>query len=414
MKKKDKIWYNKTDVDKSKFIFYFNFMKIKSIKSVQNLNNKRILLRADFNVPVKKGKILDEFKVMQGLETICYLLKNQSKVIILTHLGKPKAGIKEKKYSVKKIADALSRKLDKKVEYVDDISGFKAGTAVTKMKPGDIIMLENIRFAKGEESNSKILAKNLAKLADIYVNDAFAVSHRNHASVSAIKRYLPAYAGLLLEKELINLSMALHPKGSLVVVLGGAKIGTKLPLIKKFYKQADKILIGGGIANNFYKAQGKEIGQSIFDNDSLKFAKNYQAKNLIIPVDVVAEDIISKKITVRSADRVSKREAIYDIGPKTIHIFASIIKKADTIFWNGPLGMFENQKYKHGTLAIARVIASRSTGKAFGVVGGGETIEALSMTKMIKYVDWVSTGGGAMLSYLGGEKMPGLYGLVNK
>jgi 3-phosphoglycerate kinase len=388
-------------------------MKIKSIKQIKNLVGKRVLLRADFNVPIKDGVIKDDYKLVKGLQTIKFLKDNGCKIIILTHLGKPKPGKIDKKYSVKPLANRLSVLLNEKIEYVDDCAGLKAGTKVSKLTNGQILILENIRFEKGELKNGNQLAKNLSKLADIYVNDAFAESHRDYTSMSAIKKYMPSYAGLLLEQEVISLSKALTPKKPLVVVLGGAKIGTKIKLIKNLQIKASNILIGGALANNFFMARGLEIGASLFDKESVNFAKKFSNTKVILPVDVVVMEKGSKNAVIKFANKVGETDAIYDIGPDTIRLFSSLIKKANTIFWNGPLGRFEDQSFKHGTIAIASVIASRSHGQAYGVVGGGETVEALKMTKMLDYVDWVSTGGGAMLAYLGGEKMPGLKSLVN-
>ena len=388
-------------------------MTIKSIKKVKKLTGKKVLLRTGFNVPIKDGEIKDECKIINHLPTIRFLLRHKCKVIIITHLGRPTPSKKDKKFSVKPIANRLGIILDKKVKFVRDGIGLKAGTEVSKMKNGEILMFENIRFEKGELKNCKILAKNLAKLADIYVNDAFAVSHRAHASISAIKNYIPSYAGFLLEKEIINLNKALNPQKPLIIIIGGAKMATKIPLIKKLQKKAWRILIGGALANNFFIAHKLEIGRSLVDDQSIKFAKGFKSKNIILPIDVVISNKKSGwRAIAKNVSQVDKNDYIFDIGPKTIRLYTNFIKQAKTIIWNGPMGVFEEEKFKHGSLSIARVIAARSTGSAFGVVGGGETIEALKMTKMIDYIDWVSTGGGAMLSYLGGEKMPGLKGIV--
>lgn len=388
-------------------------MKIKSIRQAKKIGGKKVLLRADFNIPIKDGKIKDDFKIIACLPTIRFLLRYKCKIIIITHLGQPKK--EEKKYSTEPIAEYLSKILDRKVKFIDECIGFKVGNVVSKMKEGEIIFLENVRFEAGEIKNDNKFAKGLSSLADIYVNDAFAVSHRRQATVSAIKKYLPAYAGLLLESEIINLNKVMRPKKPLIIVLGGAKIHTKIPLIKKLNKKAYKILIGGAIANNFLAAHNLEIGRSLADKESIVYAKKVKNKNIILPIDVIVNSKKdgSGKVTVKDIDKINKKEIILDIGPRTIHLYAHLIKKAQTIVWNGPMGMFERERFKYGTLGIARVIAARSSGKAFGVVGGGETIEALKMTKMFEYVDWVSTGGGAMLSYLSGERMPGLDGIYD-
>ncbi len=389
-------------------------MNIKSIKDRKNLLGKKILLRVDFNIPVESGKIIDDFKIQRHLLTIKYLIKNNCKIIIISHYKRPKN--KDKKYSLEPIAEYLSKLLKQKINFIENCVGFEVGTAVSKMNNKDILLLENLRFEAGEEKNSKIFAKHLAKLADIYVNDAFAVSHRHHASVCAIKNYLPSFAGLVLENEIDHLNKIKHPKKPLIVVLGGVKLTTKIPLIKKMQKKAYKILIGGALANNFLSAYNFEIGKSISDKKSIKIAKKIiknENNNIIFPVDVIIGSKSDKwRPIAKTLKQVGKKDYIFDIGPNTIRLYAKYIRKANTIIWNGPLGMFEDSHYKHGTMAIGQLIASRSKGKAFGVAGGGETVEALKKSKMIKYMDWVSTGGGAMVSYLSGAKMPGLKGLI--
>jgi len=396
-------------------------MKIKSIKKVKKLAGKKILLRADFNVPLENGKVVNDFKILRELPTIQFLIDNNCKIIIITHLGRPKPGKIKKEFSLEPVANKLSKLLFKKVKFVDGNFGFKAGTEVSKMKNKDVLILENLRFEKGEKSNSKIFAKELARLADIYVNDAFANSHRNHTSMSAIKNYLPFYAGLLLEEEVIHFEKIFNPEKPLIVIIGGAKLDTKIPLITKFIKKAHRILIGGAIANNFFLAHNIEVGQSHIDKKNLNLTKSIinrptsSSKKILLPIDVIVSSKSLKwKPEIRKINSINKNEYIFDIGPETIKLYSKFIKKAKTIIWNGPLGMFEEDHYKSGTLVIAMLIAARSSGKAYGVVGGGETVEALKLTKMLEYVDWVSTGGGAMLSYLGGEKMPGLRGLIKR
>lgn len=377
------------------------------------MSGKKVLLRADFNVPIKNGKIKDEFKLREQLPTIRFLSRYNARVIIATHLGRPEKEADRRKHTVKPIVDRLKEMLGGNVGYVDDVAGLKAGSAVGHMQDKDVLVLENLRFEPGEIDNNRRFAKQLSKLADIYVNDAFAVSHRKHASVAAVKEFIPAYAGLLLEKEIMSLEKVLHPEKPLVVVLGGAKIKTKVPLIKRFHKKAEKILVGGALANNFLAAQGCDVGKSAVDPKSIAFAKKSKYSKLILPEDVV----VSRKergwrAESKNVNKVGSDEYIFDIGPKTIKLFSHYIKKANTIIWNGPLGLYEEAEFRHGTLALAGFIASRSRGHAFGVAGGGETVDAIKMTQMLDYMDWVSTGGGAMLSYLGGEEMPGLKWLI--
>ncbi len=392
-------------------------MKIASLKKIKSLKNKIVFLRVDFNVALAGSKIKDDYKIKAGSETINFLLAAGASLVIATHLGEPK-GKPEAAYSVKPIALHLKKLLGKPVKFLPETVGAKVDKAVAALKPGEIIMLENLRFNPGELNNNSKFAQELARLADIYVNDAFAVSHRDQASVSAIKKYLPSYAGLLLEKEVTALNKILKPKKPLVVIMGGAKISTKAPLISKLKGTASQILVGGALANNFFKYQKLEIGKSLFDADSQVYIKKfYTGKKLtakiFLPIDVVVKTKRGEA-AVRLPEAIKKDDIILDIGPETIRLYAGIIKNAQTLVWNGPMGKFEEASYKQGTLSIARLVASRAGGRAYGLVGGGETIAALELTKMAEYVDWVSTAGGAMLTYLGGGKMPGLSKIVRK
>ena len=382
-------------------------VKIKSIRNIKNLSGKAVLLRADLNVPSKNRVVKDDYKIVMILPTIRFLLRHNCRLIVATHLGRDN--------TAKPIAKRLAELLDRKVLFVSDCVGDKAAKTIAGAKAGEIILLENLRFDAREEKNDKKFAKNLARLADIYVNDAFAVSHRDHASVSAIKKYLPSYAGLLLEQEILNLEKVLKPKQPLVSIIGGAKVETKIALLNSLAKKSKRILIGGALANNFIAAHGFNIGRSLANKTSISLAAVLVKKhdNIILPVDVlVAKKINSASFKVKSVNQVKNDEIILDIGPRTVKLFADFIKEANTIIWNGPLGLFENTHFKHGTLSIARLVAARSTGKAYGLVGGGETIEALRLTKMELYIDWVSTGGGAMLAFLSGELMPGLKRII--
>ena len=386
-------------------------MKLVSISKVKNLKNKKVLVRVDFNVALEAGKVKEDYRLKAAVPTINFLVSQGAKVILIAHLGDP-AGQVVPALSLKPVAKALAQIIKQPVTFVSETVGYKADNEVAKMEAGDIICLENLRFNEGELKDNIKFAKRLAGLADIYVNEAFSVSHRAHASVSAIRKCLPTYFGLQLINEIENLDKILKPVLPLVVIMGGAKINTKAPLIAKMSVLADQVLLGGGLANNFFKQQKLEIGKSIYDKDSAVFVKKFfKGKKLlskiILPIDVVVCDR-QKKAKIKNVDAVNKSDLILDIGPETVALFASYIKKAATIIWNGPLGKFEESTYKHGTLAIATAVAARSTGKAYGLVGGGETVEALKQTKMESYVDFVSTAGGAMLSYLSGEKLPGL------
>lgn len=391
-------------------------MKINSLKNIKSLKGKKVLLRVDFNVPILNGKIKDDHRILAGLETIEFLLKKKASLVIISHLGAAK-GEFDKQYSLSPIAFHLEKLLRKKVNFLSNHDPEAALNVVSNIKEGEIIFLENLRFNKGELSDNAAFAKKLASLGDIYVNDAFSVSHRPQASISSIKKYLPAYAGLLLEKEVTALYKIIAPKKPLVVIMGGAKISTKAPLIFSLYGKADKILIGGALATTFFKLFGFEVGKSFYDEKiSPKVSKMLKEekyfKKLVLPIDLVVKGR-NDKVRVCFPDEVKKSEMILDIGPETISLFAENIKKAATLVWNGPMGKFEEDSFKQGSLSVARLVAARSKGSSFGVVGGGETIEVLKMTKMEEYIDFISTAGGAMLSYLGGENMPGLEKIIS-
>jgi phosphoglycerate kinase len=385
-------------------------MKIQSIKQLKNLKNQRVLLRVDYNVVIEKGKIKEDYRLQASLKTIKWLLAKGTSLIIISHLGQPQGESKE--LSLRPVAKHLQKLLGRPVKFIPEVLGNQVKTAVAKLKPGEIILLENLRFRPEETSNDQGFAEKLARLADVYVNDALAVSHRAHASVAAIKKYLPVYAGLLLTEELQALDKVAKPRLPLVVIMGGAKIETKAPLIAKLFKSANQILIGGALANNFFAEQGWEVGQSLIDQTGQTVLQQFYSQNklkskIILPIDVVVKNRLGR-VRLCRPDQLTKSEMILDIGPQTISLFAKYISQAQTLIWNGPMGKFEEAPFKQGTLSIARSVAARSKGRAYGVVGGGETIAALNLTKMAEYVDWVSTAGGALLAYLGGEEMPGL------
>jgi len=390
-------------------------MKINSLKQKRQWRGQTVLLRVDFNVPAVNGKISEDFRIASALPTIQFLLTKGARIIIISHWGDPKG--REATLSVKPLARRLQKLLKHPVKFVPETVGSKASEAAARLGNGDIIFLENLRFNEGEKTNSKLFARELSTLADVYVNEAFSVCHRAQASVSAVTAYLPAFAGLQLEAEIRSLQKILQPKKPLVVVMGGAKISTKAPIIKKLYSRASYILLGGGLANTFWRYQGLEIGKSIYDAEADKTIASFIKYKKILPKIILPIDVVVKSRDGSNCQKllkdIKKTDYIFDIGPESIELFSSYIKKAQTIVWNGPLGKFEDAPYKHGTISIGVAIAARSTGKAFGLIGGGETVEALKMTKMESYVDWVSTAGGAMLSYLGGEKMPGLKNIIS-
>lgn len=339
-------------------------MKLKTIKNLKNLKEKKVILRCDFNVPLKKGKILDDFRIKAAFPTIKYLLSKKAQILLISHLGDPK-GKKVEELSLKPIANYLKRKLGVKITLFKEIpqelhfSGKK-----------EIFLLENIRFWEGEEKCEMEFAKKIAQLGEIYVNEAFSVSHRKHASVYLLPQLLPSYLGLCFEKEIKNLEKFLKsPKRPLVVLVGGAKIETKAPLIEKFLEMADWILVNHLI--------WKEIQE--------KTPNLQNSPKIIHPCDKKGED--------------------FDIGPQTLKVFEEKIKTAKTIFWNGPFGKIEDKKFQEGTKEIAKMILKS---KAYSLVGGGETIEFLNSLKVLKKFSFVSTGGGAMLEFLSGKRLPGL------
>jgi phosphoglycerate kinase len=408
-------------------------MQVKSIKSIKNLSGRVVLLRVDFNVPVQGGRVMDNYKIENSLPTIEYLLNKKAKVVLLTHLGRPigydgrgKSGY-DKKFDLKPVVRRISELLKKPIKFVVDkkigrandqhIYFAHAQREIDKMKAGEVVILENMRFFPEEAEKIIELSKKLASLGDIFVLDGFAVAHRYAASVSGVAKFLSSYAGLLLEKEIVGLNKIMQkPKRPLVVVLGGIKMETKIPVLDSFLKKANNVLLGGGIFNTYLWATGHKVGSSLIDKgykkEALKYCRN---KKVVLPIDIVAgrQDGSNARV-IRLIDKLklSSDEVISDIGPETIRLFAQYIKKANTLVWNGALGHFEQHPYEYGTRAIARLLAARSRGRAFGVCGGGETVELLRDLKLMDEVDLVSTGGGAMLEYLGGKKLPGVEAII--
>ncbi len=390
-------------------------MKLKSILQLKNLKNKTVLVRVDYNVALKHGKILEAERIERSFATINYLVKKKAKVILMSHLGSPD-GKYVKELSLKPIAYFLDSRGKKKVTFASDCIGEQVQTQVKKLKSGQILLLENLRFNPGEEKNDLKFARELANLADIYVNEAFSVCHRAHASVAGITRYLPAYAGLNLANEVENLSKLLSGfKRPAIAIIGGVKISTKIKVIENLLKRYDHILIGGALANNFFKAKGLNIGNSVFEKDYVTMAKNLLAKakdKLVLPLDV----IITKKIKAGAKTKSVKLEQlktqknfqIADIGPKTENYYEGLIHSSKTLIWNGPMGVFETEPFNHGSNYICHKVAAHAKGAAFGVVGGGETLAVLNKLHLNSWPDYVSTAGGAMLEFLEGKVLPGL------
>lgn len=392
-------------------------MKLKSISQLKNLKGKKVLLRVDFNVPVKDGKVKSDYKIVKSLPTIEYLVKKGARVILLSHLGRPKGF--DKNLSLQPVISHAENLLRHEIALCPEIREWEIITQqVGQLKNGHILALENIRFFKGEEDDDPKFSKKLASLADIFVLDGFAVAHRKASSVTGAAKYLPSYAGLLLAEEVTVLSRAMtKPKRPMVVILGGAKTETKIPLLKKFLKVADHILIGGGIFNTYLLAQGKKVGGSIVSSDLKYEVKRYLSnKKVVLPIDVVVGKENGDNAHLLTVDKVhvSRSEAIYDIGPGTASLYAAYLKKANTLIMNGALGKFEQRPYQFGTYSLAHLFAARSKGKALGIAGGGETVEILEHLKLMSDVDLVSTGGGALLEFLSGTKLPGLKALEKK
>jgi phosphoglycerate kinase len=387
-------------------------------KSVTDLDvkGKRVFVRVDFNVPMKEGVIKDDTRIRAALPTIEYLIKNGASVILASHLGRPKGG-PDAQFSLKPIASHLSKLLGKPVAFVDDCVGPKAEAASAALKAGDVLLLENTRFYPGEEKNDQDLAKGMAKLADLYVNDAFGTAHRAHASTEGVARYLPAAAGFLLEKEIKYLGAAIeNPKRPFVAILGGAKISDKIGVIKNLLQKADVILIGGGMANTFFKAQGLEMSDSLVEAEALDTAREilkYAGTKLRLPVDMVIADKFEADATFKTLDigNVPAGWRILDIGPKTVVEFSKALKGSGTVVWNGPMGVFEFPEFAKGTFGVAKAVADSG---AVSIIGGGESVSAIQQSGLADKITHISTGGGASLEMLEGLVLPGVAALQDK
>lgn len=389
--------------------------KIESIDEVELKNNK-IILRVDFNVSLNKDHtIANDARIKQSLPTINYLLKNRNKLIIVSHLGRPKE--KDSTYSLKNVAQDLQNYLpDYKVILVDDFLLEVNKTTFDQQKDNEIILLENIRFFSEEEANEDTFAQKLSKLADIYVNDAFAVSNRSHASIVAVPKYLPHYGGLLLKKEIQMISRTIHqPKKPFLAIIGGAKIKTKMDLLNKLTEITDDLIVGGGLANTFLLAQGFDVGQSLCDKDNLDqvrrlfFLAAEKHTTIHLPVDAIVGFPNKNEAQTVSIEQIPQNMQILDIGPQSQAKFAALIGKAQTIIWNGPVGYFENPAFKGGTDFIYYSITQNQT--ATSIVGGGDTIAAISKKEYLDKITHISTGGGAMLEFIEKGTLPGIEAL---
>jgi phosphoglycerate kinase len=387
----------------------------KTVRDI-DLKGKRVLVRVDFNVPIKDGQVGDDTRIRAALPTIEYLLQQDAAVILCSHLGRPKGG-PDPKFSLKPTAEHLSKLMGTPVAFADDCIGPVAENAAKALKPGQVLVLENTRFHPEEEKNDPQMARELASLAEVYVNDAFGSAHRAHASTEGVARYLPAVAGFLLEKEIRYLGQAVSdPKHPFVAILGGAKISDKIGVIRNLLGKADKILIGGGMANTFFKAQGYPVGDSLAEDEVLDTAReliSVGAQRIRLPVDLVIADAFDAGANhkVIQTGPVPDGWRILDIGPETVQAYSKALKGAGTVVWNGPMGVFEFPEFAKGTFAIARAVAESG---AISVVGGGESVAAVQQSGVADKITHISTGGGASLEMLEGLTLPGVAALQDK
>ena len=389
-----------------------------------NVTGKRVIVRVDFNVPLKDGKVESDKRLKESLPTIKFLREKNAKVILMSHLGRPD-GKKVPDMSLRPVADALAGLLGAPVAFADDCVGPAAETAVAALQPGGVLLLENLRFHAAEEENDPAFAKQLAALADVYVNDAFGSAHRAHASTEGITKFVPqAASGFLMKKELDYLGEALgNPKRPFVAVIGGSKVSGKIDVIKNLLPRVDKLLIGGGMTYTFLKAQGLETGKSIVENDKIELAKSLMAEagdKLVLGTEFVVTDKLDfKGRTVGALKTVAKNaipadwEAV-DAGPATVDAFTKILLGAKTIVWNGPVGVFEIDATAKGTIAIAEALAKATAAGATTIIGGGDSASAVKKAGVASKVSHVSTGGGASLEYLEGKVLPGVAALTEK
>lgn len=392
-------------------------MNKKSIKDI-DVAGKKVIARVDFNVPLdENGNITNDKRIVAALPTIKYLVDNKAKLIIVSHLGRPKNG-PEAKFSMAPAAKRLGELLGQEVILCTDVIGEDAKAKTAAMKDGDVVMLENVRFHKEETANDPDFAKALADMAEIYVNDAFGTAHRAHASTAGLADYLPAVCGFLIQKELDFMGGALtSPKRPFVAILGGAKVSDKIGVINNLMDKADKIIVGGGMAYTFFKAMGKPIGTSLCEDDKVELASELMEKakakgvDLLLPVDTVVADKFDANATPVAVDLIPDGMMGLDIGPKSIELFSNAIADAKTIIWNGPMGVFEFDAFAVGTKAVAKAVADAD---ATSIVGGGDSVAAVNKLGYADKVSHISTGGGASLEFIEGKELPGIACLNEK
>ena len=375
-------------------------------------SGKTALVRVDFNVPMQDGRVADDTRIRAALPTIDYLRGHGSRVVLLSHLGRPD-GKPNPKYSLEPVAERVGELLKAPCPFGADCVGPPAEAAVRMIGPGEVVLLENLRFHAEEEANDPAFAAQLARLGDVFVNDAFGTAHRAHASTEGLAHHLPAVAGLLMEKEIVTMGQALeNPRRPFVAVVGGAKVSSKLAVLQNLIDRVDRLLIGGGMANTFLKAQGREVGRSLLEPDLVDTARDLLGRGgkIALPTDVVVTTDLKSEAPARTCglDEVGADEMIVDIGARSAETFAAEIRAAGTVLWNGPMGVFENPRFAAGTLAVARAMADSS---ATTIVGGGESVQAVEQAGLADKLTHVSTGGGASLEFIEGKVLPGVAAL---
>jgi phosphoglycerate kinase len=390
-------------------------MNKKTVKDI-DLKGKRVLMRVDFNVPMAEGKVTDDKRIKAALPTIKYVLEQGASVLLMSHLGRPKGG-PDPEFSLKAASEALAALLGKPVKMAPDCVGAEVEKMAKELKPGEVLMLENTRFHKGEEKNDLDLAKQMSALGEVYVNDAFGSAHRAHSSTEGIARFLPAVSGFLMEQELEYLGRAIaNPEHPYIAILGGAKISDKILVVETLLAKCDKLIIGGGMANTFLAAKGLNMQDSLVEESSLETAKSILAKSadkLILPVDAVIADKFDAEANTQTVDvdKIPAGWRMLDVGPKTIELYKSSLSGVKLVVWNGPVGVFEMPKFAEGTFALAKLLAESG---ATTVIGGGDSASAVKKAGVAKQMTHVSTGGGASLEFLEGKELPGVAALLNK
>jgi len=388
------------------------------------LHGKRVLLRVDYNVPIEDGRITDDTRIRATLPTIRHLLARGARIVIVSHAGRPKGQWKSE-FSLRPAADRLAELVDAPVRFIEDVVGAEAHGTADSLLPGEILVLENVRFLDGEETNDPALSEALAALGDVYVNDAFGAAHRAHASTSGVAEVMrqegrPVVAGLLMERELRFLGEALQaPAPPFVAILGGAKISGKIDVIRNLLPRVDRLLIGGAMANTFFRALGLETGGSLVEVDRVAMARELideAGEKLVLPVDcvVAGQAVAGTRTWLLDRDNVPPEGKILDIGPKSVATFREQIRRAGTVLWNGPMGLFEIAEFSHGSEGIARAVADTADAGAITIIGGGDTVAAVESAGVADRMTHVSTGGGASLEFLEGRSLPGVVALTDR